>query len=89
MNNEETLLSLGFERAPEWDWHNPTTEHYKLEKGGEVFRAYVCRANGPDFVVMGVVCNELGHVDMWRHCISDGSVSRKIGYMIDVQTDPA
>jgi len=76
MNNSATLLALGFVRRPEWDWAN--TEHYCLQHGGAIFRAYVVEGNPPGvYVRLGLVGNEKGAAH-WRDCISEGSVARKL-----------
>ncbi len=78
MQDKEVLNELGFVRCPEWDWTDPITEHYKLEKYGKVFRAYVVECNGPiPYVQMAVVTTPDGK-GRWMDCCSDGSVFKKI-----------
>jgi hypothetical protein len=88
-NTAETLVSLGFERAPEWDYQHKRypdgaiisiTEHYRLVLPHGVFRAYEERSNGPLYVRLAKV-NEAGQqLDKWGYsdCCSQGSVARKI-----------
>lgn len=79
LNDEAELLRIGFVRHPDWDWIDPVTEHYRLERNGKVFRAYVQHNNQPIYAVLGVVTKELGGiVDRWRDCCSSGSVERKV-----------
>lgn len=78
MQDEKVLEELGFKRHPEWDWKEANVEHYKLEKYGQTFRAYVQKNNGPIvYVQLGVVCSPDGKV-RWMDCVSNGSVERKI-----------
>ena len=53
MQNTETLINLGFERYPIWDYDDPITKHYRKEMNGKVFRAYEFTCNGPVYVIMG------------------------------------
>lgn len=78
MNTENTLIALGFVHYPEWDFKNPDTNHYRLEKNGKIFRAHVNKNNGPWYVHLGIVVSDDGKVDKWRDCVSSGSVERKI-----------
>lgn len=79
VQDKEVLNELGFVRHPEWDWKENGTEHYKLEKYGKIFRAYVVECNGPiPYISMGVVCSDDGKVERWMDCCSDGSTFRKI-----------
>ncbi|MBR8535435.1 hypothetical protein KDU71_07670 [Carboxylicivirga sediminis] len=90
MNNESTLLNLGFEPYPDWDFHIKsipsgqitTTPHFRLEKQGKVFRAYVEKNNGPVYVILGVIVKNNNLVDCWRDCCSNGSVERKINKIL-------
>ena len=80
LNDEAELIRLGFVRHPDWDWVDPPTEHYRLEKNDKIFRAFVCHNNPPIYCQLGVVINEKrGIVDRWRDCVSSGSVERKLG----------
>ena len=79
MNNKDTLLALGFDRFPDWDFENSGAEAFRLIKSGFVFRAHVVDCNGPvEYVTLGVVVSEDGKVKKWMDCVSDGSVERKI-----------
>lgn len=85
-NTLQTLLDLGFERCPEWDypaakWPGArSTEHYRLITPHGTFRAYEERSNGPRYVRLGLMVNEAGQVCAWgwMDCDSPGSVARKI-----------
>lgn len=80
LNDEAELIRLGFIRHPDWDWGVPPTLHYKLEKNGKIFRAYVEHNNPPVYCHLGVVIEEpRGIVDRWRDCVSPLSVERKLG----------
>jgi hypothetical protein len=80
-NTLQTLLDLGFERYPEWDYpgKDPTPQ-YRLVTPHGTFRAYEERHNGPRYVRLGQVVNEAGQVCAWgwMDCDSPGSVARKI-----------
>lgn len=79
MNNEQTLLDLGFVPYSKWDFKETGTKHYRLEKDGKVFRAYVQLYNPPTYVVIGEVTNlEKGLVRRWVDCVSECSVERFI-----------
>lgn len=78
MQNVQTLLDLGFERFPEWDYSDPITKHYRKEMNGKVFRAYEVSCNGPVYVMMGEVSTKDGKVKSWMDCCSNGSVERKM-----------
>lgn len=79
LNDEYELIRIGFVRYPDWDWNDPQTEHYRLERNGKVFRAYVNHNNPPIYSVLGIVIEEKrGIVDKWRDCCSPGSVERKV-----------
>ena len=64
-------------------WDSSQTKHYRLEKEGIIFRAFVVECNGPVYVVLGVVIKANGIVDRWRDCISEGSIERKISYNVE------
>ena len=82
MNNEQTLINLGFIRYPEWDYKSSGAEHYRLDKEGKTFRAYVNRVCGPPvFIEFGEVVNEKGHCT-FRDCVSEGSVQRKLDELL-------
>ena len=84
-NDENELLRIGFVRHSKWDWASPPTKHYRLNKNGKVFRAYVQHNNPPIiYVVLGVVVEESrGIVDKWRDCVSPGSVDRKVIFLVE------
>ena len=83
-NTVQTLLDLGFERYPSWDYQRngplSATEHYRLVTPHGTFRAYEERHNGPLYVRLAKVLNEAGQVNAWCwwDCVSNGSVARKI-----------
>lgn len=78
MNNEETLIALGFIHYPEWDFKEIGTKHYRLERDSLVFRAYVQHNNPPVYVVIGRVINNKGIVERWKDCVTNGAVQRFI-----------
>lgn len=79
MNNEQTLLDLGFQPHKDWDFANTGTKHYRLvTPEGLEFRAYVQLHNPPVYVEIGRVVNDKGHVQRWKDCVSEGSVKRFI-----------
>lgn len=79
MQNEQTLLKLGFKHHPEWDFEEIGAKHYRKEISGKVFRAYEVNFNGPtSYVSLGEVITPDGKVKRWRDCCSSGSVARKI-----------
>jgi hypothetical protein len=76
MNTVATLLALGFERHADWDF--AATQHYRLQRGATVFRAYVVESNPPGvYVRLGLVGDSKGRAH-FRDCISEGSVARKL-----------
>jgi hypothetical protein len=88
MNNEQTLLDLGFVHHPDWDWDNCGIKHYRLENDGIVYRAWVEDCNPPiDYVIIGVVSHlQKGLVKRWKDCVSEGSVKRFIDSPLTVAT---
>lgn len=79
MNNENTLLNLGFTHYPDWDFKETGSKHYRFDYGGKLFRAYVQNSNDPVYVIIGEVVNEgKGLVKRWKDCVSSGSVKRFI-----------
>lgn len=79
MNNEQTLLDLGFMHHPDWDFTNNGTKNYRLDTtDGLVFRAYVQLNNPPVYVVIGRIVGSNGIVGRWKDCVSEGSVKRFI-----------
>lgn len=79
MQNKQTLIDLGFERNPDWDWHEIGTEHYQLKNDKGLFRAYEVTWNGsPVYCMLGKVTKEKGIVDYWRDCQSEGSILKHI-----------
>jgi hypothetical protein len=78
MQNEQTLIELGFDRYPEWDSKDTGTKHYFKVVRGKVFRAYEVTCNGPVYVTMGEVSTLDGKVKRWMDCCSEGSVHRKL-----------
>lgn len=78
MQNEQTLLALGFKHHSDWDFECIGAKNFRLEKSEKVFRAYVVDCNGSDYVSMGEVSTPDGKVKGWRDCCSIGSVARKI-----------
>lgn len=83
MQNEQTLIELGFKHFPEWDCKQTGNKHYKLDYNGLIFRANVWNKkqgypNEKQFVSMGLVVKNGHLVDYWRDCCSNGSVKRKI-----------
>lgn len=80
MQNEHTLINLGFERHPAWDWDSGSpTPHFRKQVDSCTYRAYVVTCNGPVYVQMGKVTSPDGKVSSWKDCCSEGSVARKIG----------
>jgi len=82
MQNENTLLDLGFEHFKEWDSEYVDMKNYKLEINNKIFRAIIYDAstgfpNNKTFVTIGI---DVGNnkVDRWRDCCSVGSVNRFI-----------
>lgn len=78
MQNEQTLIDLGFKRYPEWDFKSNGQRHYMKVVGNKTFRAYAIECNGPTYVTLGEVISPSGIVTRWMDCCSDGSVQRKI-----------
>jgi len=79
MQNENTLIELGFYHYPQWDGEFTRTKHYRKETpDGRIFRAAVIKSNGPQYVSIGEVCTPDGKVKRWKDCCSDGSVNRAI-----------
>lgn len=78
MNNEQTLLQLGFIRFPDWDYKEIGADHYRLDKSDKVFRAYVMHHNPPTYVIIGEVTTPCGIVKRWKDCVSIDSVARFI-----------
>lgn len=83
MQNEKTLIELGFKHYPEWDSEQTGTKDYRLDYNGLVFRAHVWNErqgfpNEKQFVSMGLVVKDGHLVDRYRDCCSNGSVKRKI-----------
>lgn len=81
MQNEQTLIDLGFSERPEW--YNEATENkiFSLLHDGKTFIAYVNYWETPEYITMGIFVKEKGKsfvVDRWRQCCSLGSVARKI-----------
>lgn len=78
MQNEKTLIYLGFLEKPEW--YDETTESktfYFLHESGKIFIAHVNYWETPQYVTMGIFLKEKGKsfvVDRWRQCCSSGSV---------------
>lgn len=92
MQNEKTLIELGFKRHPEWDSETTESPNYRLEFKGLIFRAHVWNEkqgyrNEHQFVGLGVVIKDTGLVDRWRDCCSNGSVKRKIDIEVNKQYD--
>ena len=87
MQNEQTLLNIGFKHFPSWDFHQKGgggisefyRKNYRFDKGGKTFRAYVDDTNPPTYVRMGIVSDaNINKVKCWMDCCSSGSVQRKI-----------
>lgn len=78
MQNEQTLIELGFSRHPDWDFQETQAKHFRKEVNGKVYRAYVVDCNGPVYVSLGEVITPDGKVTRWQDCCSVGSVARKI-----------
>lgn len=76
MNNEQTLIDLGFQPHPDWDFTDIGVKHFRLQKGDSTFRAFVCDCNPPVYVQIGQVINGAGIVSRWKDCVSPGSVER-------------
>jgi hypothetical protein len=82
MQNENTLIELGFSHFPDWDGKETGTKHYRLEINGKTVRAKEWGASAgfpreKTFISAGIVVNEKkGVVDRWRDLCSEGSVSR-------------
>ena len=87
MQNEKTLLGLGFEHFSEWDFFQKGvagatefySKNYRLEKDGKIFRAYVFNSNSPDsYIKTGVVSDtDVNKVKRWMDCCSSGSIQRR------------
>jgi len=78
MQNEKTLIDLGFKHHKEWDSDNVSRKNYRLELNNKEFRAFVYDEsfgfpNKLTFVTIGVVVNN-GKVDRWRDYSSNESV---------------
>lgn len=85
MQTTKDLLDLGFIRHPKWDYTETSVEHYKLERAGIVFRAYIEENNGTLYCILGVVVPsklERGIVDRWRDCTKHNSVKLVIENII-------
>lgn len=85
MQNEKTLLDLGFRHYPEWDCNETGTREYRLDYKGLIFRAHVWNEkqgypNEKQFVALGIIVRNDRLVDRWRDCCSEGSIKRKIDY---------
>jgi hypothetical protein len=78
MQDENTLISLGFVHYPDWDFEGTKDKNYRKDINKTSFRAYVVDCNGPLYVSMGQVVTKDGKVKNWLDCASFGSVERKI-----------
>ena len=83
MQNEQTLIELGFYHHPEWNNIQTGTKHYRLDYKGLVFRAHIWGKDQgfhgiSEFVSLGLVVKHGHIVDYWRDCCSNGSVKRAI-----------
>ena len=78
MQNENTLINLGFKHNKDWDSENINTKSYILELNGKVFRAHCYgEQHGfkgiSQFVTIGIITNK-DKVDRWRDCCSNESI---------------
>ncbi len=80
MQTRQTLIDLGFEHNPDWDWLDLDVEHYQLKNDNGLFRAYEVSWNGlPIYCILGKVTKEKkGIVDYWRDCQSERSILKHI-----------
>lgn len=81
MQNEQTLIDLGFKERPEWHCQATENKTFSLLRDGKTFVAYVNYWENPQYVTLGIFLREKGKsfiVDRWRQCCSAGSVERKI-----------
>jgi hypothetical protein len=77
MQNEQTLIDLGFTEKPEWYCAVTENKAFVLSKGDKTFVARVNYWERPQYISMGVFIREKGKsfiVDRWRQCCSLGSV---------------
>lgn len=82
MQNENTLLELGFIHFKEWDSERVDMKNYKLEFNNKIFRAIIYDAstgfpNNKTFVTIEICVNN-NKVDRWIDCCSSNSVSKFI-----------
>lgn len=77
MQNEQTLIELGFSRHKDWDSEDGVIQAFRLVSD-KIFRAHVVDCNGPTYVCLGEVVTNDGKVKRWMDCGSAGSVARKI-----------
>jgi hypothetical protein len=78
MQNETTLLDLGFTHHPDYDFNHTGCKGYRLELNGKVWRARIEDTLKPIGISLGMVVKKNGVVDRWRDCFSDGSVKKHI-----------
>lgn len=77
MQNEQTLVDLGFIENPEWYCEATENKVFSLSVNGKMFIAFVNYWEQTQYVTMGVFIKEKGNsfvVDRWRQCCSSGSV---------------
>jgi len=82
MQNEKTLLDLGFKHFKEWDSVNIERKNYRLDFKNKIFRAVVYGSpegfkNDKTFVTLGICVNG-NKVDRWRDFCSNDSVNKFI-----------
>lgn len=78
MQNEKTLIDLGFVHYPDYDFKEIGVKGYVLSVGQNVWRAYVNDTQLPKYISLGKVVGPSGIVDRWRDCTSVESVFRHL-----------
>jgi hypothetical protein len=81
MQNEQTLIDIGFTHFPEWDYQETGIKCFVLEINADKWVAHECSTLKPVGVSLGKLVRVKKHcpiVDYWRDCFSNGSVLRHI-----------
>ena len=78
MQNEKTLLELGFTHYADFDFKSTGCKGYIIKVNGTTWRARVEDTLKPTGISLGKVVKPVGIVDRWRDCFSDGSVKKHI-----------
>tara|TARA_R110000850_G_scaffold275070_1_gene413643 strand:- start:173 stop:427 length:255 start_codon:yes stop_codon:yes gene_type:complete len=82
MQDQNTLIKLGFKHNKDWDSKHVDTKSYVLTLNNKTFRAH-CYDESQGFkginkfVTIGIITNN-NKVDRWRDMCSEGSINRFI-----------